>query len=1471
MPDHDPADREELLRRVTARVNASAGGDHAAVTGPDAPAEAEALLAHVATPAGVDLQVLYAAGMLHWNRWSALAPAGTSSGDTAQLLMTPAFLMGRPGIPPQLAEFLAPQRIPPESDPAGHLYQLGSAFAAIAVALDRPVIDETAAGLLEGAVETAGADDPRLSDFLSAVGEVRLRLHEADDDGSGEHLDRAVVALREACRVSPATGADLVPQLVELARALGPVVWRTEDPAPLREAVDVLHRALRDARGMDRDEALAVAVHLLPAGAGRPRADGVGPAFLAVVVEAARRSLRESTPDDPLHPVRTAHLGLALDHLGDATDDTTATSESVRMLCAALPLLDGDGSTRTAVLSALRNRLLLDRTSPLPEEVFGLAVAAVEQAEPDPADPALLLAARAAAHHAIARRSPGDEQKRRHEEEAVRALDAALLSGTAGPQVLAGFRAIESAPSTGALDLDRSEDRERWEAVTEMLRGLVTAVPTNRALLPLWLADLADLLRHRCDWRAEPDVVDEAIAVHRRLLGILPRADHQRATDLGFLLLTRSALAQRDPALLTEAVEVLDGVVDADEVDAQTRATALYHRSSGLTGLALAGGDVRAARDAVAAVRDVVERGEPVEAMPTSWHNLATARFVLYESTGDGLADAIAAARRAVALGQDEPGQAERTAFLAQLLGVAGEVDEAASLARRALADGGPDERQGFLQDALGEVLRRHHLRFGGAGELDESVAHLRAAADDADDPVSRTIRLLTLASALRARYSTTGDLATLDAAIATGRRGARELPPGHRVSLVARANLATALTTRYERTRDARALAEAIAISRQVVAATPPGHPALPLRLSNLGRALTEEFRRTDDPRVLDEVIDTERRAVDCAGPADPNKAMMLSNLAASLNQRRTLTGDPFGGEAVRIARAAVAATPPDHPALCHRMINLAVALSTPWRLLLRAREVMRVAEAAARLPSAPASERLRACRYWGHVAAMRGRWDSAAQGFAEGVRLLPRVAARNLTRGDAEHQLTTVDGVHLDAAACAVRAGDAAEAISVLEQGRGLLLSYALDARTERTDLHAAAPDLAEEVERLLEELDAVGEALPEEEADQAAALDHRHALAARWDATMARVRELPGFERFGEPPTVAELLPAASDGPVITVVVSEHGCHALVVTTAGVRAVALPGLTADEVGSRARAFLRALDVVGSGGFAERMDAQAEVRETLGWLWDAVAGPVLDALGIGARTDGPWPRVWWSPTGMLTFLPLHAAGHHDGSGRAVLDRVVSSYTPTLRALRHARARPANPDPALVAVTLSQTPGQQALPATAAEAAELARTASRAVQLRDGEAGFDAVVGALAAAGWAHFACHAVSDPLSPSESRLLLHDRPLAVRDISRLRLRHAELAFLSACSTARGHEELADEAIHIASAFQVAGYRHVVGTLWPVLDATSARLAADFYERHRAGAPAAEALHAVVRELRDAHPLLASTWAAHVHSGP
>ena len=86
------------------------------------------------------------------------------------------------------------------------------------------------------------------------------------------------------------------------------------------------------------------------------------------------------------------------------------------------------------------------------------------------------------------------------------------------------------------------------------------------------------------------------------------------------------------------------------------------------------------------------------------------------------------------------------------------------------------------------------------------------------------------------------------------------------------------------------------------------------------------------------------------------------------------------------------------------------------------------------------------------------------------------------------------------------------------------------------------------------------------------------------------------------------------------------------------------------------------------------------------------------------------------------------------------------------------------------------------------------------------------------------------------------------------------------------------LADESAHVAGAFYLAGYRHVVNSLWWVNDSVAGKLAEDFYTRLTGGgtSPAdtsacADALHHAVRHLRTRfrdHPAM---WAGYFHTGP
>jgi hypothetical protein len=407
---------------------------------------------------------------------------------------------------------------------------------------------------------------------------------------------------------------------------------------------------------------------------------------------------------------------------------------------------------------------------------------------------------------------------------------------------------------------------------------------------------------------------------------------------------------------------------------------------------------------------------------------------------------------------------------------------------------------------------------------------------------------------------------------------------------------------------------------------------------------------------------------------------------------------------------------------------------------------------------------------------------------------------------------------------------------------------------------------------------------------------AIDRRIALARDWDELVDQVRRLgPLFVDFQRPPRLQSLLPGVGDSAAVVVNVTDRRCDALLVTAAGVRALPLRDLTADDAGELAYqhlSCLRELDRAagavhlarertvahpGAASFQAYRAAQVRLLEAqrllddsltqaLDRLRDAVTAPVLAALG---PHDG-LRRLWWCPTGPLMFLPLHAAD---------LDGVVASYTPTLRALVQARsaAGPAGGDGRMLAVSVADPPGEVPLPQAEREL-ELLRDIFPPEQLtvlRGTDATRAAVVAALPAHEWAFFSCHGRQDLLRPSTGGLLLSDGPLSVMELARGRYR-GEFGFLSACHTATGGVDLTDEVITLASAIHHAGFAHVVASLWSADAVVAAQVAEDVLTAlTRTGRfesrLAALAVHRAVVRLRDADPDRPSRWALFTHTGP
>jgi CHAT domain-containing protein len=72
------------------------------------------------------------------------------------------------------------------------------------------------------------------------------------------------------------------------------------------------------------------------------------------------------------------------------------------------------------------------------------------------------------------------------------------------------------------------------------------------------------------------------------------------------------------------------------------------------------------------------------------------------------------------------------------------------------------------------------------------------------------------------------------------------------------------------------------------------------------------------------------------------------------------------------------------------------------------------------------------------------------------------------------------------------------------------------------------------------------------------------------------------------------------------------------------------------------------------------------------------------------------------------------------------------------------------------------------------------------------------------------------------------------------------------LSACETALGAEVAGEGIVGLTRAFQYAGARSVLASLWSVADLSTAELMRRFYRRLQSGAPADEALRAAQQEL-------------------
>jgi tetratricopeptide (TPR) repeat protein len=770
------------------------------------------------------------------------------------------------------------------------------------------------------------------------------------------------------------------------------------------------------------------------------------------------------------------------------------------------------------------------------------------------------------------------------------------------------------------------------------------------------------------------------------------------------------------------------------------------------------------------------------------------------------------------------------------------DIDRAISVAERSIELTPQDHPQ--LPTYLDNLAHSLHRRFGRTGSTDDldraitvgmQAISLCTISDHHNIPMYHD----NLGNALRSRFEHTGSTVDLDHSISSHDKGLA-LTESYDSSVVGRLNsLSIALMRRFERTSSMTDIDRAISVSEQSLALTPSDHPIRRIILLNLSNSLQ---RRSELTEALDErVIELLDQAVCSTAEDHADLATIYHSWGIALKRQfeHTKSLDDINLTIVKMEQA-VALTPDESPDLATRLHSLGNAIRLKSKETGAASDLnsaIDILERAVSVQSAPPFDRILAAD--SALDLLRtSQPDRSKSLLRVAVSLLPLVSPRVLKQSDQQHNIARFSGMTSRAASISLECGeDPFDALQLLELGRGVLASLHLEVRSDISVLRASHPDLGRQLDSLRDQLDHPVYSIEQRVPNSVSETERRRALSKNFDSLLFTIRQLEGFERFLLGHSASEVMTLAAYGPIVMFNISNYRSDALIIEKQGIRSLPLPLLTNQALESHAMRFLEATHSVTLKNYA---DATDRVKAVLKWLWDVAVGPVLDELQFNKMPaeDDAWPRVWWVGCGLLNLLPIHAAGYHDSKDqppRSAIDRIISSYTPTIKALAYARERATTIKVCtevqrVALIGMCETPGHQDLRFVRVELDDLQKLLPPEIQTTVIEHPTKAnVLPTLRDHQIVHFACHGESALGDPSESKLLLSDwqtSPLTVSNLTSLNIKSPELAYLSACHTGSSLDiRILDESIHLASAVQLAGYPSVIGTLWSVTDVHSA----------------------------------------------
>ncbi|KAF8991551.1 CHAT domain-containing protein [Cyathus striatus] len=1299
-----------------------------------------------------------------------------------------------------------------------------------------------------------GTDDPHTSSFLQRLAEALFQKHLRL--GNAKDIDAAIHAYRDALRLTPPGDPDLPVILHGLGSSLSTRFELSGDASDINEAIDTQQQAVDLTPTGDP----SISAYLVNLGGSLSRRFQAteDPADVYRAVREQRRAVNLFPLDSPDLPAILTNLGASLTHEFTITNDAEAINEAISARRDAVNMVPQQHPNLPQFLCNLADSLshrfkamkdINDINEAIEFQRNGISLTMGNHATL----PHLL------SNLGIYLYSRFESIRDINDLEDAIATHIRVLDTT--PPIHSAYSSRLSHLSdcySGRFDV-LHEMKDLEECIT-LRRQVLSNTPPQSASFPVRLSQLSLSLLKRYDISGVSVDFEEAIELQRRAISFVSPGSKDYPSHLGNLgnALANQYSKTKDISFLYESIEVHQEAAKYFSPDSDELAALQSKLGGSFTMRYMATDETWNLDEAIVTQQQAIDITPPTDPLlPLKLLMLGHTFILRFQALADT---------------QD--------------------INSAIFLHRQSVDTCGDNDVQlpRSLRGLGLSYLERYKIT-GNMNDVHDAVLAMQRAVNVSSESDSEyPKRLNDLGSAFLQRYMITADVRDINEAIEAHSKAVSiaSLSDNFEALSVSLGHFGGVLIMRYDATNNPSDINASIIAHQQALDLVPDDDPFLTGMMVSLGDAFAALFQITRNVEDLNKAISVQQQAIEMASLDTEQKsfASMLNNLGVSMVRRfRALRNQNDLEESTNARQKALELTPPHDPEYPARLAGIADSLACMFdvtkeeRFLRKAHELMKDATLS---PGGSPSIKLIAARHWAIISENKiFDPNEKLDAYDHVFELLPLTVWLGQTVSQRHKKLEIIGELVNTSAARAISLGRIDKALEWLEQGRSVVWNQIGALRSPIDDLLAVDQGLAERflyVSRKLEEAGSksIGTLVNQDQTPYTIPIEidlpgedptgKQHLLAQRWGELITEIRCLPGFERFMKPTEYDDIKTyVPPNGIVVVINVHEDGCDALISykkaqkMKSNLESWKSGNMRGQEQWDRERA----------GRLAYNKSALIQsMKAILSELWTLIVSPILKALEL-KPAENPTDRLWWCPTGPLSFLPIHAAGIYDPNalfGSVLSDYVVTSYIPTLSVLGHMKKELVTTKfQGMVAVSQANAPGLPPIPNTEKEVENINNIFNQSeisVKMLEGEyATVEAISQAMSTHNWIHLACHGTQHPSDPLESAFHAHDGSLTLSKIMELDIPEADFAFLSACQTSTGHEKLPDEAVHLAAGMLNAGYKSIIASLWSVSDACAPEIAHELYNCMLEGGSggldssrAAWALHTSIRKIRE-----------------